>query len=81
MDEHKFQKPSETPSTNRKQISHNDLSTIKNSNSKSFANTSRSNSNSNLTLNAGQRSKSTLTSKDNVTPCGPKSNKCNLILT
>lgn len=78
MDEHKFQKPFKTPSANKKHTSHSILSTNKNSNSKSLANSNRSNSNSNLIPNAGQRSKSNLTTKDNEISGGLKSNEQNL---
>jgi hypothetical protein len=78
MDEHTFQKPFKTSTNKKPTSSHSIHSTNKNSNSKSLTNSNRSNSNSNLIPNAGQRSKSNLTTKNNEISDGLKSKKQNL---
>ncbi|XP_025422788.1 putative uncharacterized protein DDB_G0282133 isoform X2 [Sipha flava] len=80
MDEHTFQKPFKTSTNKKPTSSHSIHSTNKNSNSKSLTNSNRSNSNSNLIPNAGQRSKSNLTTKNNEISDGLKKLNSNINL-
>lgn len=75
MNRDKFRKPFNIPSSNSLTPRGNNLNINKNSNSKHLVNTNRSNSNSNLIPNAGQRSKSNLTTKNNEIPGGLESNE------